>query len=101
MSVKHFGKSAWTITGRILAQDPDGSENTYFVKVRTALKLAPTDFVPPNESLCEKIAFGETGRIMLGRAFESSKLICSTMPEFIPKPFGYGRFKVQNPLTYF
>ncbi len=48
-----------------------------------------------------KVAFGETGRIMLNGEFESSKLIHSIMPTFIPEPFGFGKYKVQNPATYF
>lgn len=38
---------------------------------------------------------------MLGGEYESSKMIHSIMPDFIPKPFGFGRFKVQRPATYF
>ncbi|EHK27169.1 uncharacterized protein TRIVIDRAFT_188080 [Trichoderma virens Gv29-8] len=79
VSVKHFGTSAWTITGRLIALDREGSEKTYFVKV----------------------AYGETGRIMLHGEFESSKIIYSTMSDFIPEPFGFGRFKIQSPPTYF
>jgi hypothetical protein len=33
ISVEVFGTSAWTITGRILAREADGSEKPYFVKV--------------------------------------------------------------------
>jgi fructosamine-3-kinase len=48
-----------------------------------------------------KIAYGETGRIMLGGEFESSKVIFETMSDFIPEPFGFGKFKASNPATYF
>ena len=34
LSVENFGTSAWTITGRIMALEPDGSEKAYFLKVR-------------------------------------------------------------------
>lgn len=35
LSVEHFGISAWTITGRIVAQGADGTETSYFLKVFT------------------------------------------------------------------
>lgn len=38
---------------------------------------------------------------MLGGEFESSKVIHSTMPDFIPTPSGFGKYKVENPETYF
>ena len=38
---------------------------------------------------------------MLKGEFESSKEIYRLMPDFIPEPFGFGRYKVQNPATYF
>lgn len=33
LSVEHFGTSAWTITGRVVAQTRDGTESHYFLKV--------------------------------------------------------------------
>lgn len=42
MSVEHFGTSAWTITGRVVAQDADGGESSYFLKVYQSLLF---DFV--------------------------------------------------------
>jgi fructosamine-3-kinase len=50
--------------------------------------------------MCQ-VAAGEHGRLMLGGEHESSKLIYSVMPDFIPKPYGFGRYKVQEPATYF
>jgi protein-ribulosamine 3-kinase len=38
---------------------------------------------------------------MLKGEFESSKEIHRLMPHFIPEPFGYGRYAVKNPATYF
>jgi fructosamine-3-kinase len=38
---------------------------------------------------------------MLGGEFESSKVIHSTMPDFIPTPISFGRFKSPGPETYF
>ncbi|KAH9905902.1 Fructosamine kinase-domain-containing protein [Xylariomycetidae sp. FL2044] len=72
--VERFRESAFTITGRIVALDGDGSERLYFVK----------------------IAFGEQGRIMLNGEWESSKMIHESMPDFIPKPCGFGRYKTET-----
>ncbi|KAL1845019.1 hypothetical protein VTK73DRAFT_1320 [Phialemonium thermophilum] len=79
VSVDHFGTSAWTITGKLVARSQDGEEEVYFLK----------------------IAYGETGRIMLGGEFESSKAIHATMPDFIPTPYGFGKYKADGPDVYF
>jgi protein-ribulosamine 3-kinase len=34
LSVENFGTSAWTVTGRVMALEPDGTEQPYFLKVR-------------------------------------------------------------------
>ncbi|KAF2812598.1 uncharacterized protein BDZ99DRAFT_474744 [Mytilinidion resinicola] len=79
LSVEDFGTSAWTITGRIMALEPDGTEKAYFLKV----------------------AYSEHGRIMFNDEWESSREIYKLMPDFIPEPFGFGKYKVENPATYF
>ena len=33
LSVENFGTSAWTITGRVVAMEPNGTEKPYFLKV--------------------------------------------------------------------
>ena len=38
---------------------------------------------------------------MLNGEWESSKAIYEFMPEFIPVPFGCGKYKVADPATYF
>lgn len=38
---------------------------------------------------------------MLNGEFESSKMIYELMPDFIPKPTGFGKYKQQDPATYF
>lgn len=38
---------------------------------------------------------------MLGGEFESSKVTHAAMPDFIPTPIGFGRFRAQSPATYF
>lgn len=54
----------------------------------------------PNLGVRTKVAFGETGRIMLGGESESSKMIYKSVSEFIPEPVGFGKFKVPNPATH-
>jgi len=78
MAAEHFGTSAWTLTGKTTARNQRG-EKYYFVK----------------------IAFGEAGRKMTQREFESSKLISDTMPTFIPKPYGFGEFSASELTAYF
>ncbi|KAI1460209.1 Fructosamine kinase-domain-containing protein [Annulohypoxylon moriforme] len=79
VSVEPFGASVFTTTAKLVALDPDGSEKAYFLK----------------------IAYGETGRIMLNGEHESFKSIYSTMPNFIPKPFGFGQYKSLDSGAYY
>ncbi|KAH9896370.1 Fructosamine kinase-domain-containing protein [Xylariomycetidae sp. FL2044] len=78
-SVEKSGTSAWTVTGKIITYRADGSEQCFFLKV----------------------AYGDHGRLMLRGEYESSKMIYSITPDFIPEPFGFGRYKVQSPAVYF
>ncbi|KAF4775529.1 hypothetical protein HER10_EVM0011565 [Colletotrichum scovillei] len=77
-SAEPFGNSMWTVTGKLSARSSN-SEKVFFVKT----------------------AYGETGRVMLHGEFESSKTIYELMPDFIPKPFGYGKYKKTDTPTYF
>ncbi|KAI0014973.1 Fructosamine kinase-domain-containing protein [Xylariomycetidae sp. FL0641] len=79
VSVKHFGTSAFTITGRVVALDTAGKEQLFFLKV----------------------AYGEHGRIMLNGEWESSNMIYDLMPDFIPQPIGFGQYRSEGPATYF
>ena len=36
LSAKGYGSSSWTITGKIVVQNPNGSEQKLFLKVRLA-----------------------------------------------------------------
>ena len=65
--------------GQIMTLEPDGSERPYFLKV----------------------AYGEHGRIMLNGEWESSKMIHDIMPNFIPTPYAFGRYKAGKPAAYF
>lgn len=62
-----------------MALEPDGSERPYFLKV----------------------AYGEHGRILLNGEWVSSKMIYEIMPDFIPITYGFGRYKIGKPATYF
>lgn len=39
LSVENFGTSAWTVTGRVMALEPDGTEKPYFLKVPNTAPL--------------------------------------------------------------
>ncbi|KAJ3578208.1 hypothetical protein NPX13_g2352 [Xylaria arbuscula] len=79
LSVENFGTSAWTITGRLVGVEDNGTERQFFVKV----------------------AYGEVGRIMLRGEYESSKLIYEKQEDFIPEPFGFGKYHDSESETYF
>lgn len=48
LSVEHYGTSAYAITGRLVAQNPDETETVYFIKVSLPVSLRST-----NENLNE------------------------------------------------
>ncbi|EPE35698.1 Protein kinase-like (PK-like) [Glarea lozoyensis ATCC 20868] len=79
VSVEAYGNSAWTLTGKITTQRPDGSEKLFFLKA----------------------AFGEHGGVILKGESESADIIYGLMPDFIPRPYAYGKYKTTNPITYF
>ncbi|CAL8576783.1 hypothetical protein XPA_002648 [Xanthoria parietina] len=79
-SVENFGTSAWTITGRVMAIELDGTETPYFLK----------------------IAYGEHGGTMLRGEFESSKIIRELMPRIHPEArqiWQSSKYRTQ-PLTF-
>lgn len=39
--------------------------------------------------------------VMLRGEYESSKIIYNLMNDFLPKPYGFGKYKVSSPPTYF
>lgn len=43
ISVEHFGTSAWTVTGRVVAQNPDGTQSDYFLKVSSHMSQIYSD----------------------------------------------------------
>lgn len=48
-----------------------------------------------------QVAFEDQGMIMLRGEYESSKVVHGVMNDFLPKPYGFGKYKVQDPPTYF
>ena len=98
--MESFGTSAWTITGRLTARTADGSEKSFFVKVRQYDGWISSCRSRLTHNVME-VAYGEIGRVMLRGEFESSNIIHGLMPDFLPEPFGFGRYKVQDPATYF
>lgn len=78
IAVEKFGVSAFTATGRIKALEPTGGQKEYFIKV----------------------AYGEQGRVMLNGEAMSSLMIYDLMPDFIPKPVGFGAYQ-QEQAAYF
>ncbi|KXH36155.1 hypothetical protein CNYM01_12071 [Colletotrichum nymphaeae SA-01] len=81
VSAEPFGNSAWSVTGKLIANDLNESRTT------------KTMFV--------KISYGETGRVMLLGECKSSKIIHKLMADFIPKPLEYGKFEKADIPTYF
>jgi len=73
-----WGASAWTKTAKIVINLHDGTAQAYFLKISSE-NVAP---------------------IMMEGEFNSIKTIHSLMPEFAPKPFGWGEYK-SSPGTYF
>jgi len=79
LSATRYGTSAWTVTARLVVQLPDGSEERYFLNC----------------------ASDDIGRTMMEGEFSSMSELYKTMPSFIPKPHSWGKYRVENPDTYF
>ncbi|KAJ8131555.1 hypothetical protein O1611_g2072 [Lasiodiplodia mahajangana] len=78
VSARHYGRSLWGETAKIVAELPDGSAESYFLKV---------------------ISRGETGRLMIQGEFESLKAIHNVSPELVPLPYAWGRLDAAAPLN--
>ncbi|EXJ92440.1 hypothetical protein A1O3_00991 [Capronia epimyces CBS 606.96] len=81
LSAIKFGMSAWTITARLEVELPDQTPMQYFLKCAT----------------------GEAGRTMMEGEFNSMSELYNTMPSFVPKPYGWGKYArgSAEPETYF
>ncbi|CRK35159.1 hypothetical protein BN1723_004264 [Verticillium longisporum] len=71
-----WGASAWTQTARIKTRLRNGTHNTYFLKCTTD----PT--------------------VMMEGEFNSTTAMHNLVPDFVPKPYGWGRF-LSTPRVYF
>lgn len=79
LSAKKHGKSTWTVTARISVELADGTFEKYFVKC----------------------AIGDAGRMMMEGEFAAMTELYNTMPSFVPKPLGHGKFRSPDPPTFF
>ena len=79
LSANRAGTSAWTLTARVNVELPDGTPERYFLKCSS----------------------GSYGRLMMEGEFNAMSEIHKTMPEISPKPYTWGKFKNEEPETYF
>ncbi|KAK1773413.1 Fructosamine kinase-domain-containing protein [Copromyces sp. CBS 386.78] len=79
ISAHHHGQSAWTVTARMVLAFSDGSKGQYFIK------SAP----------------GNHGRSMMEGEFNAMSELYKWAPDFVPKPLGYGKYKLEEPDVYF
>lgn len=47
------------------------------------------------------VTLGKTGRHMCEGEFESLKAIYAVSPDFVPKPYAWGKYHKNDPETYF
>lgn len=79
LSAESYGSSAWTQTGCITIELPDGEFKKYFMK----------------------LALRDHGRNMLLGECTAIATIDFLCPGMVPKPLGWGKFRVGYPETYF
>ncbi|KAL8816848.1 MAG: hypothetical protein Q9223_004213 [Gallowayella weberi] len=76
----NYGESLWGKTAKLIVRMPDDDVQTYFLKV---------------------VNLGSTGRYMCEGEYESLKEIYNVSPDFVPKPYAWGRYRQPEPETYF
>ncbi|KAK3355577.1 Fructosamine kinase-domain-containing protein [Neurospora tetraspora] len=79
ISASHCGKSAWTVTARLVLAFSDGSRGQYFVK------SAP----------------GNHGRSMMEGECSAMSELRKSAPDFAPAPLGWDKYKLEEPEAYF
>lgn len=79
ISANKFGTSAWTVTARLQVELPDGSQSPLFLKCAT----------------------GITGRLLVEGEFNAMSELYMTMPNFVPKPHSWGKYRDEDLETYF
>ncbi|MCJ1398251.1 hypothetical protein MMC11_001448 [Xylographa trunciseda] len=75
-----YGTSLWGPSARIIARLPSGEPKKYLLKTVVAVN---------------------TGKAMISGEFESLRELHKVCPEFIPKPYTWGKFFEEDPETYF
>lgn len=79
LSAYRFGTSAWTTTARLHIELPDGSQTRLFLKCATE----------------------DIGRVLMEGEFNAMSKLYNTMPSFVPKPHSWGKYRAEDPETYF
>ena len=79
LSANRYGISDWTITACIDVELPDGTLVRYFLKCATE----------------------DRGRLMMEGEFTAMSELYKTMPDFVPKPLSWGKYRVSSPDTYY
>lgn len=79
ISANKFGTSAWTVTARITTVLKDGRHVRYFLKC----------------------AVGDRGRVMMQGEYNAMSELYKTMPNFVPRPISWGRFREYSTDTYY
>ena len=79
LSAHRYGSSAWTITARITTRLIDGTLKKFFLKCATE----------------------DAGHAMMEGEYWAMTELYKTIPAAIPKPLARGKFKTENPATYF
>ena len=80
LQAQDYGESLWGKTARIRVELASGERQNYFLKVMT---------------------LGRTGRHMCEGEFESLKAIHAVSPNFVPKPYAWGKYLQEKQETYF
>ncbi|KAL8893831.1 MAG: hypothetical protein Q9192_004879, partial [Flavoplaca navasiana] len=75
-----YQEPLWGKTAKVIVRLPDGDMENYFLKV---------------------VTLGSTGRSMCEGEYESLKEIYQVSPDFVPKPFAWGRYREPQPEIYF
>lgn len=79
LSCDRFGTSDWTATAQLHVELPDGSRTRLFLKC----------------------ASGDLARVLMEGEFNAMSELYKTMPSFVPKPHSWGKYRGENPETYF
>ncbi|KAF2650027.1 hypothetical protein K491DRAFT_667973 [Lophiostoma macrostomum CBS 122681] len=79
LSASRFGTSEWTVTARLHLQYADGAEDQYFLKSAT----------------------DRHGRTLMEGEFNAMCELYKSSRDLVPKPHSWGKYKFEEPETYF